>query len=163
MVMKRRIMWWTVCIFLILVLGISVLFIFKSIPKSGLLKINGVGITQENVTIHRWPHYAELPLTEVMNSLGMEVSWIDNNVAKVTYKTKKYTLNTSEISLIEDGDSFNLLFPPPGGNRISTVLEKELILDDNTVESAMYLIGIKLWIRIDHKEQVVYITHDSVS
>ena len=163
MVMKRRIMWWTVCIFLILVLGISVLFIFKSIPKSGLLKINGVGITQENVTIHRWSHYAELPLTEVMNSLGMEVSWIDNNVAKVTYKTKKYTLNTSEISLIEDGGFENLLNPPPGSQRSYTVLEKELILDSDTVRGAMYLIGIELWIHIDHKEQVVYITHDSVS
>ncbi|MBQ2445981.1 MAG: hypothetical protein II272_06015, partial [Oscillospiraceae bacterium] len=77
--------------------------------------------------------------------------------------TKKYTLNTSEISLIEDGGFENLLNPPPGSQRAYTVLEKELILDSDTVRGAMYLIGIELWIHIDHKEQVVYITHDSVS
>ncbi len=152
---KNKIIWLTVCIFLILLIGGSILLLFKDSPNCGLLKMNGVDITKENVIIHS--NYAELPLTEVMKSLDMKVDWIDKSTAEITYKDKKYTLNLSNVSLIEVGQSSNLLLPPPGGNRFYTVLEKELILDSNTIKSTMYQMGIKIHIDIDDKEQIVYV------
>lgn len=103
--------------------------------------------------IHR--NYAELPLTEVMKNLGMNIYWIDRTTAEITYKDKLYTLNLSEVSLTEVGQNSNILLPPPGGNRCYTVLEKELILDSNTIKSTLYQMGIKINIDINRKEQIV--------
>ena len=154
--MKKKIIWLTVCAFLILLIGGGVLFLLKGSPKCGLLKMNGIDVTKENVMIHS-DDYAELPLTEVMKSLDMTVDWVDDNTADIAYKDKKYTLDLSNISLIENEQSFNLLLPPPGGTRFYKILEKELVLDSNTIKSAMYLMGTKINIDIDRKEQIVYI------
>ena len=151
--MKKRIIWLTACIFLMLFLGGSIVFWCIDSPQCGLLKMNGVNITSKNVMIHR--NYAELPLTEVMKNLGMNIYWIDRTTAEITYKDKLYTLNLSEVSLTEVGQNSNILLPPPGGNRCYTVLEKELILDSNTIKSTLYQMGIKINIDINRKEQIV--------
>ena len=154
--MKKKIMLLTVCAFLIMLIGGGILFVFKGLPKGGLLKINGIDITKENVRIHS-DCYAELPLTEVMKSLNMTVDWVDDNTADITYKDKKYTLDLSKISLVEAEQYFNLLLPSPGSKRFYKILEKELVLDSNTIKSAMYLMEIKINIDINRKEQIVYI------
>ena len=151
--MKKRTIWLAVYIFLILFLGGSIVWWCIDSPQRGLLKMDGVGISSENVMIHR--HHAELPLTEVMKSLGMNVYWIDRATAEITYKDKRYTLSLSEVSLTEDGQNANFLLPPPGGKRCYTVLERELILDSNTIKSALYQMGIKINIDINRKEQIV--------
>ena len=133
--MKKKFIWWIACIFLMLLIGGIILFSFKYSTKCGLLKINGVDITKKNVMIHS--DYAMLPLTEVMKSLDMNVNWVDKNTAEITYKDKEYSLDLSKISLIEVGQKSNLILPPPGGNRYYKVLEKELILDSNTIKSVM--------------------------
>ena len=152
----KKIIWLTACIFLILLMGGSILFSFKDSSKCGLLNVNGVDITQENVMIRS--NYAELPLTEVMKSLNIKVDWVDESTADIIYKDKKYTFNLIEVSLIEVGEKTNLLLCPPGGNRFYTILEKELILDSNTIKGAMYQMGIKIDIDINRKEQIVYIS-----
>jgi len=129
------------------------MFLFKNSQKCGLLKTNGVDITQENVKIHS--NYAELPLTEVMKSLHMKINWVDKSTAEITYKDTKYILNLPKVSLIEAGQNANLLLPPPGGNRFYAILEKELILDSTTIKSTMYQMGIKINIDINCKEQIV--------
>ena len=155
MTLKKSIIWIVVCTILILSIGGGVLFLYKNASKRGMLKIDGVDITKENVMIYS--DYAELPLTEVMKSLDMKVDWVDESTAAVIYKEKKYTLNLSNVSLVEAGQNFNLLLPPPGGNRLYTVIDKELILDSNTIKSTMYQLGIKINIDINRKEQIVYI------
>ena len=156
MTMKKRFICTAVCFFLILMMGGSIMFLFHSLPKSALLTMNGAVIAQENVTIRS--NYTELPLTEVMKSLGMDVNWLDKSTARITYNDKKYTLNLTNITLLEDGQNHNLLLPAPGGKRHYTVLDKELILDSNTIKSVMYLMGIHLKIDIDQKEQIVTIS-----
>lgn len=131
------------------------MFLFNDSPKCGVLKMNGVDITQENVRIHS--NYVELPLIEIMKSLGMRVEWVDKSTAEITYEEKKYILNLSKVSLIEVGENFNLLLPAPGGKRFYTVLEKELVLDSNTIKSAMYQMGVKINVDINRKERIVYI------
>ena len=156
MTMDKKFICAAVCVFLVLLIGGSIMFLFKSSPKSGLLKMNGVVIARENVTIYS--DYTELPLIEVMKSLDMDVNWLDKNTAVIMYDGKKYTLNLINVTLFEDGQDRNLLLPPPGGKRHYTVLEEELVLDSNTVKSVMYLMGIHLRIDIDRKEQIVSIS-----
>lgn len=153
--MKKKIIWLSACVFLMLCMGGSILFSFRDSPKCGFLKMNGFYITQENVIIHS--NYAELPLTEVMKNLNMKVDWCDKSTAEIAWKNKKYTLNLSKVSLIEVGQDSNLLLPPPGGNRFYTVLEKELILDSNTIKSALYQMGIRVDIDINVDERIVHI------
>ena len=155
MAVKKKIIWLIVCIFLMLLIGGRIMFLFNDSPKCGVLKMNGVDITQENVRIHS--NYVELPLIEIMKSLGMRVEWVDKSTAEITYEEKKYILNLSKVSLIEVGENFNLLLPAPGGKRFYTVLEKELVLDSNTIKSAMYQMGVKINVDINRKERIVYI------
>lgn len=158
--MKRRnFICLVVVIFLVLSVGVALLFKFKDLPKAGTLKINGVEIAQENVRIY--PKYAELPLTKVMEGLGMKVDWVDSDTAEITYEDKKYILILSKVWLAEvgDKDNFNLIMPPPGGRRTYAVLEQELLLDCWTIHSAIFLMDdINIDIHIDREEQTVYIT-----
>jgi len=147
-----------IVVFLLLLLGgVRLLFKLKDLPKPGTLKINGVEIAQENVMIYS--NYAELPLTKVMENLGMKVDWVDSDTAEITYEDKKYILTLSKVLLVEvgDKDNFNFIMPPPGGHQTYTVLEQELLLDSGTIKSAMFLMGRDVAIRINHEEQAVYI------
>ena len=156
LVVKKQRICLFVSAFLILLIGGIVLFSLNKLPKCGELKINGVDITQENVLIYF--KRAEIPLIETMEGLGMTVNWIDNSTAYIINEGKKYILSLSEVSLIEYGQNINLLLPPPGGDRSYTILEKEVILDSNTVKSVAYLMGVEINIHISHKEKIVYIS-----
>lgn len=153
--MKKFIICLTASIIFILLIGGSILFLFRDSPKYGLLKVNEVDITQENVMLYF--NYAELPITKLMESLGAKVDWVDNSIAEITYKEKAYTLNLATVSLIEVGQNFNLLLPPPGDNRVFKVLDKELVLDSNTIKSTLYQMGTKINVDINCKERIVYI------
>ena len=128
--------------------------------QSGTLIVNNGTAVIENVVIHfkENANYADLPLTEVMKSLGMTVAWIDNDTADIAYNEKKYVLKLSEVSLVEFEQSFNLLSPTPGGKRSYTVLNKELVLDSNTMKSALYQMGEDVSIGIDSSKLIVSIT-----
>lgn len=88
--------------------------------------------------------YAELPLIEVIESLGVHVTWRDHNAADITFGEKRYLLNLAEVSFVEEGKRFNLVATPPGGHRFHKVLDKELILSSDTMGSAFYLKGIRV-------------------
>ena len=152
--MKKKLVLLAGCASLILLIGGIMCFV-KGLPKCGLLRINGIDITKENVMINS--DYAELPLTEVMKNLNMKVNWVDDNTADITYKDNKYTLDLTKISLVEVEQYNNLLLPSPGGKRSYKVLKKELVLDSNTIKSAMFQIGVRIYIDINCKERIVSI------
>lgn len=126
-------------------------------PESGTLYVNGREITSENVTIYS--NYADLPLTEVMKALEISVEWIDKSTAEITCNSKEYILNLVEVTLTDYGRDNNFLIPAPGDRTFHcTVLEKELVLDDNTVHSIMYAMENNISISIDHEKSIVYVT-----
>lgn len=100
---------------------------------------------------------AKLPLTEVLISLGMTVEWVTDNTANLTYEGKEYVLNLANVSLIEKGKTFNLLLPAPGDHRFHTVLNRELLLDTNTIRNALHEIGVKIHVYINYEDETVYI------
>ena len=164
-------------------LGSALMYFEKATNKNGILNVNGKDIASKNVTIRKekfsnsvlpfpnsfiakiselfskgYYYHTDLPLTEVLKGLGMNVEWIDNNIANITLNEKNYVLDLEEVSLIETGEKFNLISSTDGGRRAYKVLDKELILDDNTIKNALYLIGEMIDVRIDFDESVVYIT-----
>ena len=155
-IVNKKIIWLSACILLIFLIGGSILFYVKTTSTPGLLKINGVDVTRENVTIHY--NYASLPLTEVMKGLGAKLIWVDDSTAELTYNEKKYILSLADSTLIEDGRDFNILIVPPGGKkRTLTISEKELIVDDGILLSVFSHLDIDARIRIDYDNQIVYI------
>jgi len=135
----------------------------KEVPvpsQNGTLIINNGAAITENVVIHFKESYmyADLPFTEVMKELGMTVDWLDSDVAEITYNDEKYILNLAEVSLVKDGSDSNILIPPPGCRIFDyKVLDKELILDSDTIHSILYTIR-KINVSIDREKLIVYIT-----
>jgi hypothetical protein len=156
------------CSLILLLIGFSSVFLCVYIVKGediaksskGSLIINGEYITSENVNIYYKPDYSysELPLVAVLKGLGANVEWISNVTAYISYNDVFFELDLLKISFNEKGDSFNYITPTPGGQMICEVLEKELLLDSNTIKSIVYLIGINIFYNIDHAESIVYIT-----
>lgn len=156
--MKKKTILLSCCVFLILLLiGVCILFLREDSPKSGLLRMNGVDITQKDVMIYS--KRAELPLTVVMKCLGMKVEWCDESIAEIIYNGERYILDISKATLVEESDEqeFNYLCPAPGGRRYFTLMENELLLDSGTIRSAMTLMGVYINIYVDRNEQVVEI------
>ncbi len=158
--MKNRLIYYLGISILLLTIGIGGVFLFKwinkqSLPKEGILMINGA-ISHSHVKIYS--DYAGLPFIEVLNSLGVKVEWLDNNVADIKFAEKQYILDLAEVSLMEEGKGFNLVSTPPGGHRFYMVLDRELILSSSTMSSALYLMGLTVQIDIDHENLIVTIT-----
>jgi len=159
--MKKKFIWLIALIPLLLIGGI-LLFLFGRPPQSpplpplqsGTLHVNGVSVSTENVMIR--PHYATLPLTEVLKGLGMDVDWLDNDTAEITYGDKTYILKPSKVSLIEVAGSENVLTLAPGSkNRFCQAVDRELIVDGDTVLNALFLMGVKVYIYINSDELIV--------
>ena len=98
-------------------------------------------------------------MTEVLNALGFDIEWLDNNTAKMVYNDEKYILNLAEVSFIKESENFNLIRIPPG-SRIYyyKALDRELILDSDTIYWLMSDAKRRIKINIDHDKSVIYIT-----
>ena len=125
---NKLILYLACCLLLIIVIGSALIYFGKSATKNGTLYVNGTDITSINVTIRKekfsnpvlpfpnsfivkisdlfskgYYYHADLPLTEVLKSLGMNVEWVDDNSAEVKYNDEKYILSLAEVSLIKQG------------------------------------------------------------
>ncbi|MDD2268865.1 MAG: hypothetical protein PHY15_04850 [Eubacteriales bacterium] len=183
--MKKRIILYVTCIVILLSMGLggALLYFEKPTIKSGTLNVNGADITSINVTIRKekfsnpvvpfpdsfiakindlfnegYYYHADLPLTEVLESLGMSVEWVDDNTANIAYEDKKYTLDLTNVSIVEVGTTQNHISPLAGGRRVYTVLDRELILDDTTIKWFVHEVGKEIDVRIVFDELVVYLT-----
>jgi hypothetical protein len=156
--MKKKWILVSTCGLLLMIATAGVLiYIIKTTTKAGTLYVNGNEITSENVTIHS--NYADLPFTEVLRGLGINIEWVDNNTAELTCNGQKYTLDLDEASLTDYGCVNNFLIPAPGSTTFNyTVLEKELVIDSNTIHSIMYAMENNVSISIDQKKSIVYVT-----
>lgn len=155
--MRRKLTLYLIC-GLLLIIGIGGAIIYVNTPTSGTLYVNGSGITSENVKIYG--NYADLPFTEVLKGLGINVEWVDSSTAEFICNGQKYTLNLAEETLTKYGEDKDLLsIIAPGTTFVhQVVLEKELVLDSNTLLDNMYAMGNRLTISIDQQKSIVYLT-----
>lgn len=150
---------------LVLVIGIvgAIIFFGKSKPEkdnayvNGTLYVNGKKITNENVKI--FSNYVDLPLTEVMKGVGIDVDWVNDSTAEITCNGQKYILNLAEATLTEYGDDYNLIKPAPGSTSFHyKVLEKEVVTDENTIKCILFLMKNQIYTNIDRDNSKVYVT-----
>ena len=93
-----------------------------------------------------------LPLICTLKEIGIDICWIDNDIAEFQWNNQLYLLSLREKKLIRKNDEFNLITPPPGsGDYICEVdySKREIILDDTTLHGVLQLLGFKAYFNID--------------
>lgn len=100
-----------------------------------------------------------LPFTAIMEQLGADVQWSSNEIAQIRFRGKVYTLNTIDVSLIEDGTDLNCILPAPGGKIHAHLMEKELMLDHVTFQTVALMLETRLVVDVDHQNQTVVIDY----
>ena len=119
------------------------------------LFVNG---SENGTKVQIYSYYSELPLVEVLGELGGVISWTNENEARMALNGKVYILNLKECAFYDECDKHNLLIPAPGTTTFScTALTDEIMLDDNTLQSVLFLMGISSTIQNSIDERRVYI------
>ena len=117
--------------------------------ESPRLLVNDKRVRTEHVTINE-SGTATLPLVAVIEALGYEVEWKDENTCTWTAASKLYTLSISERTLYEDGKT-DLLAPARAADTLPYSCE--------AVEGDVVVDNITLWsilLRMDH-DLLVYV------
>lgn len=142
----------------------------------GTLYVNDSEITSENVILHhRLEHdsYSELPFTAVLEGLGYNVEWENDNKAYIIYNNYKYVLLLADngyesilytAGLTDAGNircNDNLIGLVCGGNAVYKSLEKELILSDNVLQVTLRDMGKIIKDKLDFDNNAVYITENT--
>jgi len=81
--------------------------------------------------------YAEIPILAVIKNLGAEVEWQQNKTtAEITFKEKKYILDTEDNTIFEEGKTFNFIVIAPGSKHsiYSYVNDNEFIIDSDSAK-----------------------------
>lgn len=122
--------------------------------KDGKLKVNDKDITEGNYV--KFQYYGVyIPFRAIMENLGAKVDWdADRNVVLLTCNDKEYILETNNVfSLVEVGESWNILTPPPGGSYCFEMIDDRINMDDFTMQAVVGLMGAK--INIDYENLTV--------
>lgn len=124
--------------------------------KSGTVSVNGVLVGNSDVQVS--VNYAEIPLIKILEQCGFQALWLTEDVAELTYRTKKYEVNLQEKSMVEYGKSVNLLLMLPGSiDYCCRQINRDLIIDTNTFTWLMIEAGVKVEVIVDYDNAEVTI------
>lgn len=129
-------------------------------PIKGQLYVHGVQIVDENVELcHNGSvNFSRLPLIKTMKAYGCKVEWMNEDIARITFNDKCYILDLVKTELIEEGDSYNWISPSLGTTIFySKRIEKDIVLDSNTIFYIFDAMGERIAIDIDRDRSVVSI------
>lgn len=121
------------------------------------LIVNGKDITDDvYVMIDYDTETVELPFLAIIEELGAEVEWKNNDVVIVTYNGMSQEIDT------KDSD-FGIAFPPGGGNSkyVRKIVNEDLIIDHISVISALKF-TFNASVTIDYDEAVIIIDQGTV-
>lgn len=91
----------------------------------------------------------EIPLLAVLKELGAQVQWKDTSVVTVQFKDSAFEIDTEK-------EQFGILIPPGTRQAVRKVVEKEIIIDSNSVEGFL-LYNTGAVISIDYEKAIISI------
>jgi hypothetical protein len=141
---------------------VSVQLSFDPQSSNSRLTVAGTGLPQGKHMVFvntSSSSYVLLPVTAILEQLGADVQWSSNEIAQIRFRGKVYTLNTIDVSLIEDGTDLNCILPAPGGKIHAHLMEKELMLDHVTFQTVALMLETRLVVDVDHQNQTVVIDY----
>lgn len=121
----------------------------------GKLVIDGI---ESDASFIIYQTYAELPLVPILEGMGYTVNWINDTEATITYNSKSFTLNLSTKSLIETGNTKNIIPQYGNDNYKCEVKGKGIIVDDVSLYDIMYSLGTPIKLSLDYDTLTVTIT-----
>lgn len=130
------------------------------------LIVDDKNITEGNkVIFHKLPDYTLLPFTAVLETLGAEIEWTDEETAEVLFNGKNYIFVKKELSLIDIQDEYgiNLMDPLPGGILRTEISDDELLLDSTTFRWIIKEMGMDVLIDVDYKNHLVEVVNQDVN
>lgn len=134
-------------------------YFFITIVKEekGYLKVNDTIIKCNNVLITS--NSARVPFVQLLLCLGADIKWENDNTADITFKGIEYVLSLSDKKFTVKGSDYNYLLIPPGCTTgYSKVIEKDIILDIDTIRSVFCFMEYDVKITIDRGNSMVNIT-----
>jgi len=123
---------------------------------AGTLIVNGIYITGESHIVFHYGH-VELPLVAVLEALGADVQWLEDEIILIAYADKEYKLDINRRSLVEvETDQLHSLLVTGGGVVRFEVLDGELIVTNWSIWAVLQALGAE--IHIDRAQMVVTIS-----
>lgn len=116
------------------------------------LIVNGKDITSEKLaSINYEKQYAQLPLLAILEALGGETEWVDEEKVTIAFHGTTYVLNPAQNTLQKEGDSFNIIAVPPGTRHggYYEICDEEFLIDSNCLDHFLYLLGARIAIDYD--------------
>lgn len=114
------------------------------------LVVNGKDISDSlHIKMKAKYNNTEIPLLAVLKELGAQVQWKDSAVVTVQFKDSAFEIDTEK-------EQFGILIPPGTRQAVRKVVEKEIIIDSNSVEGfLLYKTGAV--ISIDYEKAIISI------
>lgn len=101
---------------------------------------------------------AVLPLIRILDELGATINSVDGNELKVIYDNRAFLLNVENQTLIEEGNTINLLMPVPGSKCfICKVSNDDILMDDLSLKITLQCMGINVYVHHRTNEAIVEI------
>ena len=129
--------------------------------SKGTLIIGSNSIIDDNIVFFkkREKQYVQVPLLVVLKEIGCEVRFDSSRLVLITYKEKSFVLNFDDKLLSEDGNNNNLLIVPPGSDTyICVFTTNEVLIDDCTLKSLFFLMGVPYSIDIDYSAHKIVLS-----
>lgn len=101
------------------------------------LIVDGKDITSEKpASINYEKQYAQLPLLAILEALGGETEWVDEEKVTIVFHDTTYVLNPAQNTLQKEGDSFNIIAIPPGTRYggYYEICDKGFMIDSNCLD-----------------------------
>ena len=147
--------WWVCGVIGVLLLGVAIIFIIHHRGLQKTKNINATVVVDGNIIVNQYAKilsdHIELPLVDILLSVGYSVDWLDTTTAVLSDGERNLKLDIAAHELVNLDDNENILRFPNGGKMYlcCTFVNKNLILDEVTLRALMYTIGIKMDISID--------------
>ena len=137
-----------------------------------VLEIDGVKYYDDQIMLEWYDEYftnANLPFTVVLEGLGFQVNWIDDNQAVIRIHGEHYTdanyyiLSLEEKTLFRMGTEFTrlnnvLVFPPGTRVHYCRAGDREVYVSSEMLSTTLLLMGIwiQIGINLEKKHVLVY-------
>lgn len=103
-------------------------------------------------------NYATIPLFETLVACGISIEWANQNQAILSAENNTMIFELDEMQLVAEQNGNNYLLPPPGCSyHCCEYVDGVLIVDDATLHSVLFQLGIKTEIDINYRKGVISI------
>ncbi|MDO4816041.1 MAG: hypothetical protein Q4A83_05485 [Bacillota bacterium] len=121
----------------------------KVFGADGRVIVNGTDL-EDKAYVNFFDNGVGFEVIPIMQELGAEIEWLDDNTAKMVCMNKSYTYYSDELKLVEDSKADNLLLVLMAGtSRAAYTIDDKIVVDEYAMQTFAQLMGAELRISKD--------------